>query len=70
MTRHVRAQGEFRWHGRQVFLSETLVGEDVAFFPIAGQQWQIMWGEMKLAIYDERSGRIIRPTPPQKTRKR
>ena len=70
VTRHVRAQGEFRWHGRQVFLSETLVGEDVAFFPIAGQQWQIMGGEMKLAIYDERSGRIIRPTPPQKTRKR
>jgi len=31
-TRHVRAQGEFRWHGREVFLSQTLVGEDVAFF--------------------------------------
>ena len=52
------------------FLSETLAGEDVAFFPIAGQQWQIRWGEMKLAIYDEKNGRVIRPTPPPKTRKR
>ena len=70
VTRHIRAQGEFRWHSRQVFLSETLAGEDVAFFPIAGHQWQIRWGEMKLAIYDEKNGRVIRPTPPPKTRKR
>jgi len=69
VTRHIRAQGEFRWHGRQVYLSETLVGEDVAFFPIVGDQWQITWGEMELAIYDEKNGRIIRPAPPPKTRK-
>lgn len=70
VTRHIRAQGEFRWHGQQVFLSETLAGEDVAFSPITGQRWQIRWGEIKLAIYDEKNGRIIRPATPRKTRKR
>lgn len=70
VTRHIRAQGEFRWHGRQVFLSNTLVGENVAFFPLDGTQWQITWGEMNLAIYDEKNGRVIRPAPPPKNRKR
>lgn len=70
VTRHIRAQGEFRWHGRQVFLSETLVGEDVAFIPIAGQRWQIRWGQMNLAVYHEKNGRVVRPAPPPKRRKR
>ncbi len=69
VTRHIRSQGEFRWRGRQIYLSETLAGEDIAFYPTADYQWQISWGEMKLAIFDENNGRIICPTSPQKTKK-
>ncbi len=55
--------------GRQVFLSKVLVGEDVAFLPLDGDRWQIRWNEMNLAIYQENTGRVIRPTPPPKTKK-
>ena len=69
ITRRIHPQGDIRWRGRQIYLSETLVGEDVAFYPMPNQQWQIIWNDMQLAIYDENNGRIVRPAPPPKTKK-
>jgi len=69
VLRRVRSQGEFRWNGRAIHLSETLAGEDIAFILVTGKQWEMYWGRMFLAVFDERNGRVIRPPhPPKKTR--
>jgi hypothetical protein len=59
--RRVRSNGEFKWKGGLLFLSEALVGEVVGLQEVGESLWQIQFGEYPLGVLDERRGKVIRP---------
>lgn len=59
--RRVRSNGEFKWKGGLLFLSESLVGEIVGLKEVGESLWQIQFGEHPLGVLDERRGKVIRP---------
>jgi len=59
--RTVRGQGEFKWHSRQVYLSETLAGEVIGLDQITERAWNVYWGPMLLAVFDDQTGHLHRP---------
>ncbi|QQS12948.1 MAG: transposase [Rhodospirillales bacterium] len=59
-ARAVRSNGEVRWGGEMVFLSETLAGETVGFEPTARDGvWVVRYGPMRLAAIDAK-GKVSR----------
>jgi putative transposase len=68
-VRRVRSNGEIKWRGDLVFLSETLSGEPVGLRRVDNGSWQIWYGPIRIAGIDHR-GRLTRhdsasPTPPK-----
>ena len=61
IIRKVRPAGSIWWHGQEVYISETLVGEPVAFEQTEEQIYQLYYGPVKLAVYDESKQKLIRP---------
>jgi len=59
--RRVRSNGEFKWKGGLLFLSESLVGEVVGLTEVGESLWQMQFGEYPLGVLDERLGKIVRP---------
>ncbi len=59
--RRVRSNGEIKWKGGLLFLSESLVGEIVGLKETGESLWQIQFGEYPLGVLDERRGKVIRP---------
>jgi len=51
-TRHVRTNGQIRWDGGLLFLSEVLAGEHVAFEQIDDRRWAFYYGPLPIAILD------------------
>lgn len=58
-TRKVMCNGVLRWHGADVFLSETFGGHTVAFEPIDCDLWRVWFYEFIVGTFDEQSARII-----------
>ena len=58
-VRRVRANGEIKWRGDLIFLSETLIGEPVGLRPAEGGRYDIWYGPIRLAGIDHR-GRLTR----------
>jgi putative transposase len=58
--RKVRSQGEFKWHGRSVYLSDPLAGEVVGFQQIADHLYNIYFGPVRVALWNTNAFRIIR----------
>jgi len=61
IIRKVRPSGQIWWRGNELYISETLVGEPVAFEQIEDELYQLYYGPIKLAIYDERKKKLIKP---------
>lgn len=61
IVRKVRPSGQLRWRGYDLYLSETLVGEPVAFEQIDDRHFQIYYGPIKLAVLDDFKKQIIKP---------
>ena len=53
MVRHVRTNGEIRWRGEMLFISEVLSGEYVGFEQIDDRCWALHYGPVPLAILDD-----------------
>lgn len=54
-TRTVRSKGSIRWKGEELFLSEALSGERVALVEIDDGIWAILFAEVELARFNERT---------------
>lgn len=67
IIRKVRPSGRIRWQGGELYISEALIGEPVAFEAIDERSFQIYYGPIKLAVYDEEKKKLI--TPPVIRRK-
>lgn len=58
-VRRVRSNGEIRWHGELVYISETLVGEVVAVTE-APHAWLVQFGPIALGTLRPRMNRLDR----------
>jgi putative transposase len=58
MVRTVHAQGDLRWRGRQIYLSETLAGERVGCRQVDDHLWEIYFAHLKLAQLDTSNYRL------------
>lgn len=62
-ARRVRSNGQIRWRGRKVFISEALIGELVAV--IEGQLgYEVYFGSVRLGRLDAAGERLIRDRAP------
>ena len=63
----VRRKGHFRWHKQDVFLSEVLWGERVAFLPVDDRWFTIYFAQFPLARFDSQKLHVL-PLPQAKDR--
>ena len=62
VIRRVRSNGEVRWHGGLIFISETLRGEAIALSE-ADLGYEVYFGPILLGRLDARQERLLRPSP-------
>ena len=60
LVRRVRTNGEIKWLGDKIYISESLKGEPVGLLPIDNERWELYFAQQKLGILDGRTGKIIR----------
>ena len=58
LVRQVRHNGEIKWKGEKVYVSQALAGEPVALKLLAEHQWQLFFATDRLGILDELDMRI------------
>jgi transposase InsO family protein len=61
IVRKVRPSGQIRWYGHEIFISETLNGEPVAFEQLDDRYYQIYFGPVILAKFDVKKMAVIKP---------
>jgi putative transposase len=66
LVRQVRLNGEIKWQGGKVYVSQALSGEPVALKFAADHQWDIYFSSYLLGILDELAMRIKPCKPPTK----
>ena len=59
-VRRVRTNGEIRWKGSRVFISEALVGEPVGLQQISERTWAIYYGPLEIGILNETTMKAIK----------
>ncbi len=62
-VRRVRSNGEIRWGGDLIFLSETLIGEPVGVAETEAGDWLVYFADLPIGLIDRRSKRL-RPFAP------
>jgi putative transposase len=70
-TRKVRPNSQIKWHGKNITISDALVGEQIGFKPQGDGLWSVYFGSYALGHFDERKKRLQpvrrqrqKPTPP------
>lgn len=69
IIRKVRPSGRIRWRGGELYISEALIGEPVAFDPIDDTTFQIYYGPIILAVYNEKTKKLIKPPVTKRKRR-
>ena len=59
-VRRVRSNGQIKWHGKRVFISEALIGEPIGLEQIDDVRWQVLFCSMRLGVINERLSTIER----------
>jgi putative transposase len=62
-VRRVSARGSISWGGHDVFLTEVLAGESVAFEPIDDRLWLVRFAAVPLARFDDHHRRLLPALP-------
>ena len=60
VVRRVRSNGEIKWVGERLFLSEALIGEPVGLVRRDDRSWAIRFGHLAIGLLDEHAMRIIK----------
>jgi putative transposase len=61
-VRNVRSNGEIRWRGETIFLSEALIGEPVGLAETEAGDWLVRFADIDLGIIDRRTKKLRRFT--------
>jgi putative transposase len=61
--RQVRANGEIKWRGAQIFVSEVLIGEPVGLNETADGVWSVYFGPIQIGVVHQGEARLRRPSP-------
>lgn len=61
-VRQVRQNGEIKWQGHLIYLSEVLVGEPVGFIPRDDDAWDVFYGCHPLGVLHEQTLDISPPS--------
>lgn len=59
-VRRVRTNGEIKWRGGLVFISEALTGEAVGVRQCADGHWLVRFADVPLVLIDRRTGKVAR----------
>ena len=57
-VRQVRHNGDIKWRGQRIYVSETLAGEAIGLNQMENHYWEICFSFLPLGILDERNRRI------------
>jgi len=58
-VRRVRTNGEIKWNGGRVYLSEALCGEPVGLMPQDDRYWTIHFGPLRIGLLDSYANRTL-----------
>lgn len=58
-VRRVRHNGEIKWRGEHIYVSEVLAKEPVGLKPVSEDKWAVFYSFHLLGTFDERTKRII-----------
>ena len=69
-VRRVRSNGEIKWKGELIFVSQVLAGEPVGIELTESGDWRVRYGEVELGFLDSTHLRLNRyPTPVTRARR-
>lgn len=69
VVRRVRRNGEIKWKGEKIFLSEVLVGEPVGFKQVDDRYWRVYFGPLAIAWLDDHQANLLKTTELPRSRK-
>lgn len=59
-VRRVRTNGDIKWKGNRVFISEALIGEPIGLKQISERTWAIYYGPLEIGMLDETTMKAIK----------
>jgi len=59
-VRRVRTNGDIKWKGNRVFISEALIGEPIGLKQISDRTWAIYYGPLEIGLLDETNMKAIK----------
>jgi putative transposase len=59
-TRMVRKAGAMKWNGRDIQINVALAGQEIGLEPVEDGRWIVHFELLRLGIFDEREGRVLR----------
>lgn len=62
-VRRVNTNGEIKWKGHPIFLSEVLIGADVGLLPVGESLWSICFGAVRIGYLDEINSAALNRRP-------
>jgi transposase InsO family protein len=62
-VRRVNANGEIKWNGHPIFLSEVLIGADVGLLPVGESIWSISFGPVRIGYLDALNSAAVNRRP-------
>jgi putative transposase len=65
VTRRVRSNGEIKWKGGFIYVSEALVGEPIALHQKDEHLWEVWFSSHLLGALNELTGKILSPSKEQ-----
>lgn len=69
-VRRVRSNGEIKWGGERVFISEALVGEPVGVAETESGAWLVRFCDLELGLIDRRTKQLRRFAPARPARRK
>jgi transposase InsO family protein len=61
VVRQVRHNGEIKWHGDFIYLSQLLAQQPIGLKQIGPEQWEVRYSFHLLGVLDQRAHKIVRP---------
>ena len=61
IVRRVRHNGEIRWNGSTIYISEALIGEPIGLIENDDGDWLVCFGPIELGVIRDRSDRLHKP---------